>query len=114
MIMTMNRWVRRRPPGVLVGMWMDVGHRAVLMHMHVEVPSPPAEQKPPRQHGNDNADEDFGSPPERIRELQIEKYERYAEGAQSRCVTQSPGPAQQGRAARTIALLVEQEGRNGG
>jgi hypothetical protein len=102
--------MRRRPSGVLVSVRMDVSHRAVLMHMHVEVPSAPAQQKPPRQHRDDDPDEDFGATPDRIRELQIEEYERYAEGTQSRGVTQPPGPAQQGRASGTVVLFAEQEG----
>jgi hypothetical protein len=110
----MNGRVRPSPSGVLVHVRMDVGYRTVLMHMHMEVASLPAQQEPPRQNRDDDADEGFGTAPDGIRELQIKEYERYAEGTQSRGVTQSPEPAEQGRAARTVALPVEQEGRNRG
>jgi len=99
---------------MLVGVGMSVANASVIVRMQVEVPPAPAHQEPHGEQCDQQADDGLGAPLNRVRQIPAKEDHRDPESEQRSGVAQAPRKSQQCRAARTMAMIgQEQRGDSG-
>src|SRR3954451_202445 len=99
---------------MLVHVRVRMLHAVVRVRVNVEVAPSPAEQQPHRQYHDDQADRRLRTALDHIGEIPPEENHRQTKDEQGEPVSQSPGEAEPGGPAGTVALAAEEEGGNGG